>query len=182
MSQIVTTPDSKRELHKMKISSGPVAVYRSAGNVIFDVINYILLGAIAITTLLPFIYIIGASFATEYELTTRPMFIIPHDVSTAAYEYIFSSNRILKAFGNSAFITVCGTLINLFFTVTMAYALSKTRLRGRNFFLTMVIVSMFFSGGMIPGYIVNASWYGITAPIRLAALVTIPSSPLAVHA
>ena len=161
MSQVVTTPDGKRELHKMKISSGPVAVYRSAGNVIFDVINYILLGAIAITTLLPFIYIIGASFATEYELATRPMFIIPHDVSTAAYEYIFSSNRILKAFSNSAFITVCGTLINLFFTVTMAYALSKTRLRGRNFFLNMVIVSMFFSGGMIPGYIVNASWYGL---------------------
>ena len=37
MSQVVTTPDGKRELHKMKISSGPVAVYRSAGNVIFDV-------------------------------------------------------------------------------------------------------------------------------------------------
>ena len=64
----------------------------------------------------------------------------------------------MQAFGNSIFITVCGTLINLFFTVTMAYALSKTRLRGRNFFLNMVLVSMFFSGGMIPGYIVNASW------------------------
>ena len=85
------------------------------------------------------------------------MFIIPQDVTTAAYEFIFSSNKILRGFGNSLFITVCGTAINLFFTVTMAYALSKTRLRGRNFFLNMVIFSMFFSGGMIPGYIVVAN-------------------------
>ena len=85
MSQTATTPDGKRELKKMRISSGPVGAYRTPGNVIFDVVNYILLGLIAVTTLLPFIYIIGASFATEYELATRPMFIIPHDVSTAAY-------------------------------------------------------------------------------------------------
>ena len=158
MSQVITTPDGKRDISKMKISSGPVSVYNSVGNKIFDAFNYVLLALIAFTTILPFIYIIGASFATEYELTTRPMFIIPQDVSLGAYEYIFSSNRILKAFGNSVFITAAGTAINLFFTITMAYALSKTRLRGRNFFLNMVIISMFFSGGMIPGYIVNASW------------------------
>ena len=157
----MTTPDGKRELSKMKISSGPVAVYSSVGSRTFDVFNYILLGLIAITTILPFIYIIGASLATEYELSTRPMFIIPQDVTLDAYRYIFSSNRILKAFGNSVLITVVGTAINLFFTVTMAYALSKKRLRGRNFFMNMVLVSMFFSGGMIPSFIVNASWLGL---------------------
>ncbi|MDO5434765.1 MAG: carbohydrate ABC transporter permease [Clostridia bacterium] len=145
----------------MKISSGPVAVYNSIGNRIFDAVNYIVLGLIAITTILPFIYIIGASLASEYELATRPMFIIPQDVTLDAYKYIFSSNRILQAFGNSVFITFCGTAINLFFTVTMAYALSKTRLRGRNFLMNMVLVSMFFSGGMIPGFIVTASWLGL---------------------
>ena len=85
------------------------------------------------------------------------MFFIPQDVSLGAYQYIFSSNKILRGFGNSLLITAAGTAINLFFTVTMAYALSKTRLRGRNFFLNMVIFSMFFSGGMIPGYIVVAN-------------------------
>lgn len=158
MSQITMTPDGKRDISKMKVSSGPVAVYDSIGNKIFDAVNYILLGLIAFTTILPFIYIIGASFASEYELTVRPMFIIPQNITFDAYTYIFSSNRILQAFGNSVFITVFGTLINLFFTVTMAYALSKTRLRGRNFILNMIIFSMFFSGGMIPGYIVTASW------------------------
>lgn len=159
MSQISVS--DKKVPRQMKISSGPVNAYNGVGSRIFDVLNYVILTLIAFTTILPFIYIIGASFASEYELTTRPMFIIPQDVTTDAYKYIFSSNRILQAFGNSVFVTVCGTLINLFFTVTMAYALSKTRLRGRNFFLNMVIFSMFFSGGMIPGYIVNASWLGL---------------------
>ena len=143
--------------HKMKISSGPVGQNATVGSRIFDIANYLIVTIVALTTIFPFIYIIGASFATEYEIATRPMFIIPQNVSTAAYEYIFSSNKILRGFGNSIFITVCGTAINLFFTVTMAYALSKTRLRGRNFFLNMVIISMFFSGGMIPGYIVVAN-------------------------
>jgi len=142
---------------QMKISSGPVGQDATFGSKLFDVLNYVILTLVAFTTILPFIYIIGASFATEYELATRPMFIIPQDVTLGAYEFIFSSNKILNGFGNSIFITVAGTLINLFFTVTMAYAISKTRIRGRNFILNMVIFSMFFSGGMIPGYIVVAN-------------------------
>ena len=135
-----------------------VGMNASAGSRLFDVLNYVILSLVAFTTILPFIYIVGASFASEYELTVRPMFIIPQDVTLDAYKYIFSSNKILMAFGNSVFITVAGTLINLFCAVTMAYALSKRRIRGRNFFLNMVIFSMFFSGGMIPNYIVVANW------------------------
>ena len=147
------TPKDK----KMLESSGPVGQNATVGSRIFDVLNYLIVTLIAITTIIPFIYIIGASFATEYEIATRPMFFIPQDITVDAYRYIFSSNKILRGFGNSVFITVFGTAINLFFTVTMAYALSKNRLRGRNFFLNMVIFSMFFSGGMIPGYIVVAN-------------------------
>ena len=145
------------DITKMKISNGPVGQNATLGSRIFDVLNYLIVTLIALTTLFPFIYIISASFATEYEITTRPMFIIPQDVTLNAYKFIFSSNKILQGFRNSIFITVCGTAINLFFTVTMAYALSKKRLRGRNFFLNMVIISMFFSGGMIPGYIIIAN-------------------------
>ncbi|MBR3739417.1 MAG: carbohydrate ABC transporter permease [Clostridia bacterium] len=142
---------------KMLESSGPVGQNATVASRVFDVLNYLIVTLAAITTILPFIYIIGASFATEYEIATRPMFFIPQDITVDAYRYIFSSNKILQGFGNSVFITVFGTAINLFFTVTMAYALSKSRLRGRNFFLNMVIFSMFFSGGMIPGYIVVAN-------------------------
>lgn len=158
MSQAILDDNKKK---KEIISSGPVGAYATVGSRIFDVLNYLIVTLVAITTIIPFIYIIGASFATEYEIATRPMFFIPQDVSLSAYEYIFSSNKILRGFGNSLLITVCGTAINLFFTVTMAYALSKTRLRGRNFFLNLVIFSMFFSGGMVPSYIIIANVLGL---------------------
>lgn len=154
--------EAMKALHlKKNPSAGPVGVYTNFGSRAFDLLNYLIITICAITTILPLIYVLGASFATEYELETRPMFIIPHDVTINAYRYIFSSNKLLTAFGNSVFITVCGTCINLFCTVTMAYALSKTRLRGRNFLLNMVIISMFFSGGMIPGYILITNWLGL---------------------
>ena len=153
-------PKKKHAKHP-KATSGPVGQSATFGSRAFDVINYALITLIAFTTILPFIYIIGASFATEYELTVRPMFIIPQDVSLDAYEYIFSSNKLLSAFGNSVFITVCGTAINLFFTVTFAYPLSKQKLRARGFLLNMVIISMFFSGGMIPGYLLVSNWLGM---------------------
>jgi len=140
------------------IGSGPVGVYRTTGSIIFDVINYLIIGLAAFTTVMPIIYIICNSFATELELQTRPMFVIPEVWSLDAYKYIFASSKLIRAFGNSVFITICGTAINLFFTVTMAYPLSKKFLRGRTALLNMVIVSMFFSGGMIPGYIVVSSW------------------------
>ncbi len=134
-----------------------VGMKRSLGSKTFDIFNYVFLTIFAFITVAPLLYVLGASFATEYEIATRPMFIIPQDVSLDAYEYIFSSNTLARAFGNSVLITFCGTAINLFFTCTMAYALSKKQLRGRNFFLNMVIFSMFFSGGMIPGYILVSS-------------------------
>ena len=142
---------------KMIVSSGPVGQHATIGSRIFDVLNYVILTLVAFTTIAPFIYIISASFATEYELAMRPLLIIPHEISFDAYKFIFSSNKIFTAFKNSIFITAAGTAINLFFTVTMAYAISKTRLRGRNAILNMVIFSMFFSGGMIPSYIVIAN-------------------------
>ena len=145
----------------MKISAGPVGQNSTPGSIAFNIFNYTFVTLVAITTIIPFIYLVGASFATEYEIATRPMFFIPQDVSFGAYEYIFSSNKILRGFANSLLITGAGTAINLFFTVTMAYALSKTRLRGRNFFLNMVIFSMFFSGGMIPSYIIVANVLGL---------------------
>ena len=152
---------NKQEQQEFKISSGPVGTTSSLGSRVFDAINYTVITLAALITILPFFYIVGASFASEYELSVRPMFIIPQDVTLDAYKYIFSSNKLVQSFGNSVFITVVGTIINLFFTVTFAYPLSKKYLRARGFLLNMVIFSMFFSGGMIPSYILISNWLGM---------------------
>lgn len=121
---------------------------------IFDVFNYLFLALFALCTVIPFIYILSASFATNTEVSTSLFFLIPHTFSLAAYKYIFSTDTIPISALVSIYVTVVGTIVNLFFTTTMAYALSRKQLVGRNLILNLVIFSMVFSGGMIPTYLV----------------------------
>ncbi|MEC0256787.1 carbohydrate ABC transporter permease [Paenibacillus lautus] len=128
--------------------------YRTAAGVTFDAANYIVLTLFGLAAVLPFIYVIAGSFASDAELTSRAVFFIPKTFTLNAYEFIFSTDTIMKSIGVSVYITVIGTLVNLFFTVTMAYSLAKRGLYGRNLVLNLVIFSMLFGGGMIPTYLV----------------------------
>ncbi len=107
-----------------------------------------------ILTIVPFLYVVAGSFATEKELVERAFFIIPHTISTNAYKYIINDGSIFRGLVNSFFIMITGTFVNMLFTSTMAYPLSKSWLRGRNLVLNIIIVTMLFSGGMIPNYLV----------------------------
>lgn len=120
---------------------------------IFDVFNFILLGILGLATVVPFLYIIAGSFATESELATRPFFIIPGTFTTQAYQYIFSTDSVVRSLGVSVFVTIVGTLISLILTLTFAYPLSRKEMMGRNVILNLILFSMLFSGGMIPTYL-----------------------------
>ena len=128
-------------------------IKKSVGDNIVDVLIYVIVGLIGISTLLPFLYVVAGSFATEKELTQRAFFIIPHEISFNAYYYIAKTGEVFRGLKNSLFVTVVGTIVNMFFTTTFAYPLSKSYLRGRNGLLNMVIVTMLFGGGMIPTFI-----------------------------
>ncbi|QQF62164.1 carbohydrate ABC transporter permease [Bacillus mojavensis] len=124
---------------------------------IFDVCNILFLGGVGAITILPFLYIIAGSFATEAELAQRSFFIFPKTFTLDAYRYVFSTPTFIRSMGVSIFITVVGTAVQLFFTFTMAYPLAKRHVKGRNLLLNLVIFSMLFSGGMIPTYLVVKS-------------------------
>lgn len=131
---------------------------RSVGDIIANVIIYILLTLIAVIMVIPFIYVIAASFATEAEIQTRPIFFIPDSPTLDAYARIFDMNDMGTRVFHSLLISVCvtaiGTFINLFFTTTMAYGLSRTNLIGKKPLLNMVLFTMVFGGGMIPLFLV----------------------------
>lgn len=120
----------------------------------FDVLNIIFLSFFAIITVLPFLYVIGASFATEAEIVEKPFFIIPSEFQIESYKYIFSSPALPRAFMVSVFVTVTGTITAMFFTLTMAYPLSKKDLVGRKVIMSLVTFTLVFGGGMIPGFLV----------------------------
>jgi putative aldouronate transport system permease protein len=128
--------------------------YRTFGGTVFDVCNHAFLALFAILTIVPFLYVLAGSFATDTELTQRAFFLFPKKVSFGAYSFIFSTDTIIRSIGVSVYITVVGTLTNLLFTVTMAYPLARRGLMGRNTVLNLVIFSMLFGGGMIPTYLV----------------------------
>lgn len=126
----------------------------SVTGVIFDGFNFVFLGIYGLISLLPFLYILAASFAPEAEIASRPFFLIPHQITTEAYKLVFHSKTLYTSLGVSIFVTAGGTLISLFTTVTFAYPLSRRDLIGRGFILNCVVFTMVFSGGMIPTYLV----------------------------
>ena len=127
---------------------------KTLSNRIVDLINYMLLLIFGLAAVLPFFYVIAVSFTDPAEVAKGGLILFPKKFSLAAYEYIFSTNVLLRSLGVSVYITVVGTLINLLFTSLMAYPLAKPHLRGRQVILLGVLFTMLFSGGLIPTYFV----------------------------
>ena len=151
-----------------------IRIKKSLGGRIADVIIYVILGLIAVSAVLPFLYILGGSFATNKELTEKAFFIIPEVWSLNAYKYAVKTANILRGLKNSIIITVLGTVLCMVFTMLFAYPLSKPHFRGRNLIMNMVIITMLFGGGMIPSYIVYCAYglYNTYWALVLPALIS----------
>ena len=127
--------------------------YRSPGSIALDVIIYIIMVFVLLVCLVPFIYMLALSLSDPKAIINNQVSFWPVGWNLDAYEQIFTYPNFFRAYGNTIFYTVAGTAIALFMMVLFAYPLSKTFLRGQKFFMKMVIVSMFFSGGLIPNYL-----------------------------
>lgn len=121
---------------------------------VFDAVNIVVLVALAVITILPFIYVTAGSFASESELTERSFFLWPREVVTDSYRYIFSTDTFMRSLIVTILVTTVGMLIQAMLTFTMAYPLAKRHLPGRNLVLSLVIFTMVFSGGLIPTYLI----------------------------
>lgn len=135
-------------------------IKKSVGDTIVDILIYVILGLIALSTVLPFLYVVAGSFATEKELTEKAFFIIPTVWSANAYRYAIHTANILRGLKNSFILTIAGTTLCMLMSLMFAFSLSKSHLRGRNWIMNMVIVTMLFGGGMIPSFIVFKA-YGL---------------------
>ena len=131
-------------------------VRKLSGDRVFDVCNVIFMFIIIFITLYPFYYVIISSLNDPIDLLRGPVYLVPRKWSLANYVYIFQDKDILRA----AFITVARTLIGsvtaVLFTAGFAYGVSKKFLLGRKVFVGMALITMYFSGGLIPSYILIA--------------------------
>lgn len=121
---------------------------------VFDVVNIVVLLLFAAFTILPFIYVLAASFATESEIASRPFFLWPHDPTLETYKYMFSTNTFIRSLFVTIGVTVVGTVIQITLTMLMAYPLANPNLVGKGVIMRLVLFAMLFSGGMIPLFLV----------------------------
>ena len=127
--------------------------YRNKENIIFDTVVVLLVVLVLVVCLVPFIYILSASLSGPKPLTNGEVFLWPKDITLNAYIKIIQYPNFLHAYGYTIFYTVAGTAICMVMTCLMAFPLAHSKLRGHGIFMKLVIVTMFFSGGMIPKYL-----------------------------
>ncbi len=128
--------------------------YRSTAGKIADAINAFVLLLIALSMLFPFVYIFAVSFSSLEEVLQNELLLWPKEWVTDAYRYILSSEQFIRSFFVTVFVTVVGTFVNMAFTTTMAYGLSRP-VPGQKPLLFMVVFTLLFSAGMIPTYMVG---------------------------
>ena len=127
----------------------------SKGEKIFNIFNIAFMIVISALFVIPFLVVLGTSFLSERELIQRGSYVlVPRNPVLTSYEVLLGTGSfIYRAYFITILRVVIGTLLNLFFTGTLAFGLSKKNLPGRNFFILLIFITMLFSGGLIPEYL-----------------------------
>lgn len=123
------------------------------GDKIFIILIYILLAAIMLVVFLPLVYIVSASFSDPQAVISNEVWFLPVRPTLRGYQAVFKNRNILTGFANSFYYMIVGTLVNIVMTVMCAYPLSRKEFTARNKVAMIFVFTMYFSGGLIPGYL-----------------------------
>ncbi|WP_028549652.1 carbohydrate ABC transporter permease [Paenibacillus sp. UNC451MF] len=125
---------------------------RSLGDKWFDAVIYALLAVVAVLVLYPLVFVLSASISNPATVLNGDMWLWPKDLSFVGYTKVLENNDLLRSYLNTIIYTVVGTAINLVMTVMAAYPLSQKSFYGRNVLTAVMVFTMFFSGGLVPAY------------------------------
>lgn len=124
---------------------------------IFDLINYVVLGFFLLVVLYPLYFIIIASISNPNDVVSGNVYLFPKSITFEGYGRIFRETRIWMGYANTIYYTVAGTILNVLLTMMIAYPLSRKYFSGRKWIMTMLMITMYFSGGLIPQYLLVKS-------------------------
>jgi multiple sugar transport system permease protein/putative aldouronate transport system permease protein len=126
----------------------------SLGDRVFVVAIYLLLGAVLLIVLLPLVYIVAASFSDPQAVIAGDVWFLPVRPTLRGYDAVFKNPKLMTGFYNSFFYMIVGTLVNLAMTLLCAYPLTRKQFGARNVLSALMVFTMYFSGGMVPIYMV----------------------------
>ena len=123
----------------------------------FDIVVHIITAFLVVIVLYPLILVLSNSISDPGLVASGQVLLLPKGINFEGYKAIFQSKDIMTGYANTIFYTVFGTIINLLVTVPAGYALTKSTLPGKTFFVTLFMITMYFSGGMIPTFLLVQS-------------------------
>ena len=127
-------------------------------NVAFSTLFIVL----ALITFIPVLFVFIISISSEASIAQKGYSFFPAEFSLGSYEYLWQSKDYIgHAFINSIGITICGTALGLVLTSTLGYTLSRPNFRLKGLYTLMILIPMFFSGGLLASYMVNTQIYGM---------------------
>ena len=127
------------------------------GDKIFNWVNIIIVSIFALLVLYPLLFVVFASLSDPRRIFDDVLLLWPKGFTLDGYKRVLGNSDIWMGFKNAAIYTVLGTAVNVVMTTLAAYPLSRRDFRGRHVITILFTFTMFFSGGLIPTYIVNQS-------------------------
>lgn len=127
---------------------------KSAGDLVFDCINAVLLGVIVAVVIYPLYFSLIASLSSPQAVYQGRVLLLPADVTLRGYQKIFADSSIWTGYLNAIVYTAVGTMCNLVFTIPLAFALSRRELPLCGLYMKLATFTMYFYGGIIPLYFV----------------------------
>lgn len=127
--------------------------YRSVSDRIYMAFIYVMLVLAMLLVLVPFIFILASSFSSAEAISAGKVLFWPVGFNVEGYKMILETSSVWRSFLMSLLYMVAGTLISLTLTVLMAYPLTRKDFKANSFITVLMIITMFFSGGMIPTYL-----------------------------
>lgn len=129
------------------------AISRSREDKIFDRVCIILATFFLLIVLYPLVYILSCSISDPTLVGLGKVWLLPMGITLLGYKTVFQNPDIMTGYANTIFYTVSATLLNLALTLPAGYALSKKSLPGRSIFMIYLLITMYFSGGLIPQFL-----------------------------
>ena len=139
-------------------------IRRSRQDIVFDAVCTVLLLGLTLMILYPIYYILIASISDPFEIAAGNVILLPKKVNMDAYKSLWGNSRIWIGYRNSLLYTLVGTFLNLCVTLPAGYALSRRNLFGRSAVMLFFVFTMYFSGGLIPTYLVIRNLNMINTP------------------
>ncbi|RAV08303.1 carbohydrate ABC transporter permease [Paenibacillus contaminans] len=130
-----------------------MVIKKTLSEKVVDTANAFLLVVIALVMLFPFYYIVAVSFSSYEQFLQSELLLWPKTWVVDSYQFILNSKEFIRSLWVTVYVTVIGSLVNLFMTSTMAYALTRN-ITGQRFFLFLVLFTFVFGAGMIPTYLI----------------------------